>query len=129
MARLKLWLRWLVSIGLIVVIARKVNWRELGSILQHIDWRWALAGSLLTGVLIAGLALRWKIFLEQQQIEVPFLRVLSLTWAGQFFNSLLPGSTGGDFFKIYQMCRLHPERKAAAASTVLLDRFSALVAL
>jgi uncharacterized protein (TIRG00374 family) len=129
MARLKLWFRWIVSIGLVVVIARKVNWTELGSILRHIDWRWATAGSLLTGLLIGGLAFRWKIFLEQQRIEVPFPRLLSLTWAGQFFNSLLPGSTGGDVFKIYQMCRMHPERKAAAASSVLLDRLSALVAL
>lgn len=52
-----------------------------------------------------------------------------MTWMGQFFNSVLPGSTGGDVAKIYQVCRLMPERKAAAASTVFVDRLSALVAL
>ena len=55
--------------------------------------------------------------------------ILSLTWAGQFFNSVLPGSTGGDVVKIYQICQLAPERKAAAASTVFVDRLSALIAL
>lgn len=52
-----------------------------------------------------------------------------LTWAGQFFNSILPGSTGGDVVKVYQLCRIAPQSKAAAAATVFSDRLSALVAL
>lgn len=75
------------------------------------------------------LAFRWRIFLRQQEIALPFRTVFSLTWAGQFFNSILPGSTGGDLVKIYQICRLAPERKAAAVSTVFVDRLSALLAL
>lgn len=129
MQRLKFVLRCLFSAALIAFIARKVNWGDLASILSTIDWRWALAGSSLTAAVIAGLALRWKIFLRQQRIELPFQTVLSLTWAGQFFNSVLPGSTGGDVFKIYQLCRQVPDRKAAAAATVFVDRFSALIAL
>jgi len=129
MTRLKFLLRCLLSAALIIFIARKVNWTELGTVLSRLDWRWALLGSLLSGALIAGLAFRWRIFIGQQRIELPFGKVLSLTWAGQFFNSVLPGSTGGDVFKIYQLCRLAPDRKAAAAATVLVDRFSALVAL
>ena len=91
--------------------------------------RWAALGCGCTLVLIAGLAVRWRLFLRQQQISLPFSTIFSLTWAGQFFNSILPGSTGGDVVKIYQVCRLAPDRKAAAASTVLVDRLSALLAL
>ncbi len=129
MSRLKLFLRCLLSVALIFFIAWKVNWSDLGAILMRISWGWAVFGSILTGVLILTLATRWKIFLEQQKIDIPFGTVVALTWAGQFFNSLLPGSTGGDVFKIYQVCRRTPERKAAAASTVLIDRASALLAL
>jgi uncharacterized protein (TIRG00374 family) len=83
----------------------------------------------MTSLLIAGLALRWRIFLRAQRIELPFATIFFLTWAGQAFNSILPGSTGGDAVKIYQLCRLRPDRKAAGAATILLDRLTALFAL
>ena len=79
--------------------------------------------------MVVGLGARWRIFLQAQGIELPFGTVLSLTWAGQFFNTLLPGSTGGDVVKIYHICQLAPDRKAAAAATVLVDRITAFFAL
>jgi uncharacterized protein (TIRG00374 family) len=108
---------------------RKVDWGALGAVFTRLHPGWALAGWALTSLLIAGLALRWQIFLREQEIELPFPTIFSLTWAGQFFNSFLPGSTGGDVVKIYQVCRLVPDRKAAAAATVFVDRLSALLAL
>jgi len=110
-------------------VLRKVDWKALAAILGHLDARWASLGWALSLLLIAGLALRWQIFLRQQGIKIPFTAVFSLTWAGQFFNSILPGATGGDVVKIYQLCRLAPDRKAAAAATVFVDRLAALFAL
>ena len=129
MNRLKFIVRCLLSVGLLLFVARKVNWDGLLAVLNRLDPYTAVAASSLWGVLIAALAFRWSIFLRQQSISVPFREIFSITWGGQFFNSLLPGSTGGDVFKIYQLCRLEPTRKAAAAATVLVDRFSALFAL
>lgn len=67
--------------------------------------------------------------MQQQRVEVRFSTLFGLAWAGQFFNSILPGSTGGDVVKIYQLCRVVPERKAAAAASILADRLSALIVL
>ena len=106
-----------------------MNWSALTAVLAQLDARWAACGSVTTFALIAGLALRWRIFLRQQKIELPYRTILSLTWVGQFFNSVLPGSTGGDVVKLFQICRLAPTRKAAAAATVFVDRLSALFAL
>jgi uncharacterized membrane protein YbhN (UPF0104 family) len=128
-ARLKLLLRCLISIALIAFIVRKVNWQHLGTIFFRLDFRWALAGWALTIGVILLLALRWRLFLVQQQLSIPFRTVFGLTWAGQFFNSVLPGSTGGDVVKIYQLCRIAPQRKAPAAASVFADRFGALLAL
>ena len=108
---------------------RRVDWAALGAVLARLKPFFAAEASLLTFVLIALLAARWSIFLRQQSVVIPFSKVLSLTWAGQFFNSVLPGSTGGDFVKIYQLCRMMPGKKGAATLTVIIDRFSALVAL
>lgn len=118
-----------MSLLLIALIVRKVDWRQLRAVLEHLDPRWAAAASGLTFVLIGTLALRWRIFLQQQDFRFQFSTIFGLTWAGQFFNSVLPGSTGGDVIKIYQLCRRQPDRKAAAAASVFADRFSALIAL
>ena len=114
---------------LVAFVLRKVNWRALATILERVDFRWAISGWALTIVMIAVLAFRWSLFLRQQRVDIPFRIVFGLTWAGQFFNSILPGSTGGDVVKIYQLCRLLPERKAAVAASVVADRLTALAAL
>lgn len=128
-ARIRFWLRLIVSAALIALLLRQVNWTGLATVLSRVNVGFALAASALTFLLIALLALRWQIFLRQQSMALPLSTTLGLTWAGQFFNSVLPGSTGGDVVKIYQVCRMFPERKAAAAVTVIIDRISALLAL
>lgn len=114
---------------IIVLIARRLNWPGLASVLSRVHWGIAIMASVLTPLLILLLAVRWRIFLRQQSIEIPFRVLFPLTWAGQFFNSVLPGSTGGDVVKIHQLCRMFPARKAAAAATVIIDRLTALAAL
>jgi uncharacterized protein (TIRG00374 family) len=114
---------------LLVLVLRLVNWRDFAALIRAARLNLALAASLAVPCLVGLLALRWSIFLRQQSIRIPFDRVLLLTWAGQFFNSILPGSTGGDVFKIYQACRDVPERKSAAAASVIVDRIVALLAL
>lgn len=121
--------RCFVSTALIAFVLWKVDWHALGAVLTHLRPSWAVAGSFLTPLLMISLTLRWGIFLRAQGINLPFFQVLSLTWAGQFFNSVLPGSMGGDVVKIYQICRLAPDRKAGVASTVFVDRLTALFAL
>jgi uncharacterized membrane protein YbhN (UPF0104 family) len=110
-------------------VLRKVDWRSLGALLGQVDWHWAATGFGLTFGIILLLAFRWTLFLKQQQFEVRFATIFGLTWAGQFFNSILPGSTGGDIVKIYQLCRRFPESKAAVAASVLADRLTALIIL
>ncbi len=129
MPKIKFALRSLLSVALLAFVASRINWRDLGAVLVRIDWRWASLAFVITGTLIAALAVRWQVFLRQQRIELPFRETYSLAWAGQFFNSFLPGSTGGDVFKIYQVCRRMPDRKPAAVASVLIDRLSALFAL
>ncbi|MGZ5023279.1 MAG: lysylphosphatidylglycerol synthase transmembrane domain-containing protein [Chthoniobacterales bacterium] len=129
MAKTKFVLRSLLSVALLAFVMSRISWRDLVAVLDRIDWRWACIAFVLTGTLIVALALRWQVFLRQQRIKLPFGETLSLTWAGQFFNSFLPGSTGGDVFKIYQVCRRASDRKLAAVASVVIDRLSALLAL
>ncbi len=128
-ARIRFWLRLIVSAILIALLLRQANWAGLAAVLSDVKIGLAVAASSLTFPLIVLLAVRWQIFLRQQSVILPFSVTLSLTWGSQFFNSVLPGSTGGDVVKIYQLCRIFPGRKAAAVATVIVDRISALLAL
>ena len=48
---------------------------------------------------------------------------------GQFFSTFGVGTTGGDVVKIFYVARAVPQRKAAVAFTVIVDRVIGLVAL
>jgi uncharacterized membrane protein YbhN (UPF0104 family) len=128
-SRLKLVGRCAVSLAFLGLVVRKIHWAGLGGILASIEVKWVCLASAGAWFLILGLALRWQIFLRAQHFNFSFATILSLTWAGQFFNTFLPGSTGGDVVKIYEVCRLEPKRKASAAATVLVDRIVSLLAL
>lgn len=128
-ARTRFVFRMAASAILLLLLASKVHWTVLFAVWRHLDPLRLLGASLLTPTMIVILSLRWRIFLKQQSINLSAGTVLGLTWAGQFFNSVLPGSTGGDVVKIYQVCRIVPDKKAAAAASVIVNRFTALIAL
>ncbi len=119
----------MASVALIWLVLHKLDFQKTGLLLSQAKLVWLVPGSLATFALMLLLALRWSVFLRKQGVPLPFSTVFPLTWSGQFFNSVLPGSTGGDFMKIFQLCRLHPHRKAEAVASVVIDRFSSLIAL
>ena len=59
----------------------------------------------------------------------PLWTVLRLTFIGFFFNIVVPGLTGGDLVKAVMVARAHPERRAAAAISVLVDRLIGVLVL
>lgn len=122
-------LRLLASVGMVWFVVRKLDWASVGVILGQADWRLLGSASALTILPILLLSLRWHLFIRQQGILISGRDVFFLTWAGQFFNTVLPGNTGGDFVKIFQLCRIAPGRKAGAVASVVVDRLTALAAL
>lgn len=122
-------LRALLSAFLIWLLLRHVRWLEVWAVLRDLDGRLILAAFAVAPLLVLALAARWRFFLRLRSIALPWAQCIYLTWVGQFFNLCLPGSIGGDMVKILGMCRRAPDRKAAAAATVLADRISALAGL
>jgi len=70
-------------------------------------------------------AIRWRVLLQANGFEIPFGRAFLVTWAGIFFNQILPGSVGGDVAKALIASR-GEVRKAGLFGTVLLDRLVGL---
>jgi uncharacterized membrane protein YbhN (UPF0104 family) len=90
---------------------------------------WLLALSVLVFPVTMFLTtVRWNEILRSQEIRIPFTRVLVLNLVGNFYNSFLPGSTGGDFAKAFYASRQTPY-KIRAVISVFVDRVIGLLAL
>lgn len=73
--------------------------------------------------------LRWQLLLHAQNIRIHWLRVLQLTFIGNFFNLALPGAVSGDFVKAFYVAREIQGQRARAFGSILFDRLAGMSAL
>jgi hypothetical protein len=73
-------------------------------------------------------AWQWWHLLEAVGLRIPFHKVLAYYHVGLFFNNFLPANIGGDIARVMDASR-YGETRAAAVSTVVLDRVIGTVAL
>ncbi len=85
----------------------------------------ALAASL-SGMLVT--ALRWWMLLAIQSIHIPLWQAVRLTFLGQFYSLVVPGTVGGDIVKAYYVTQ-HTHAKAGAILSIFVDRIFGLAAL
>ncbi len=91
-------------------------------------WLAAFAVYLLGPVLISGL--RWRLLLQGVSVHLPHSRYWRLHFTGVFFNSLLPGGTGGDLVKGYYLFRGQSRTQGGAGvSSMVLDRLTGFLGL
>ncbi|HEY0257051.1 MAG TPA: lysylphosphatidylglycerol synthase transmembrane domain-containing protein [Candidatus Methylacidiphilales bacterium] len=121
--------RTLVSVLLIGWLLRKMDLPDLWPILYTVDVNWIVAGFFSFMPILLIVSWRWRMLLGVHGVHMRFWRILELTMIGQFFSAFLLGTTGGDVIKIYYVARAVPQRKAAVAFTVIVDRVIGLVAL
>ncbi len=79
-------------------------------------------GSLVT------IAIRLWYLMRVQEISIRLWEVIRLTFLGQFFNAVVPGTVGGDLVKAYHSAK-HTPHKGAAIITVFIDRLLGLTGL
>lgn len=70
---------------------------------------------------------RWSVILKKD-IEVSYLRLLSIYLVGMFFNNFLPTMVGGDLVKGYYLYKYTKKGDVALAS-IFMDRYSGFAAL
>ena len=89
---------------------------------------------VILGVFLIGLNLwinseRWRLLATPQNVPAGPFEVFRLTLIGVFFNFAMPGGVGGDVVKAYYFGRDYPEARAAAITSVILDRALGLYAM
>jgi uncharacterized membrane protein YbhN (UPF0104 family) len=129
MPRFQLLLRMGISFALVGFLLYRVDWVTLGGVFASANGSLLLLVLFGSPILVVMLAWRLQLVLQGQGVPLPLAGVLRMTWAGQFFNTFLPGTTGGDIFKLYQIGRLAPRARAGGAAAVIIDRLFAMLAL
>jgi uncharacterized protein (TIRG00374 family) len=71
---------------------------------------------------------RWNRLLEAVDVHMGLARVFVINVVGTFYNTFMPGSTGGDVLKAYYASKQTPHRMRAIMS-VVIDRIVGLLAL
>lgn len=120
-----------IGLGIIFYLLFKINLKDMLGILHQslFHWPWLAAGvALYVFCLWLGIA-RWKIILDIQGLKMAWSRVFCVFFIGQFFNSFMFGSTGGDLARGYYAARETHHKKAEAVATVVVDRLIGLVVI
>jgi uncharacterized protein (TIRG00374 family) len=81
----------------------------------------------LATVVIAGT--RWWWLLRVNGMPVSLGQALRFTWIGIFFNSVVPGQTGGDLIKALYLMKHCPGQRVPALVSVIVDRVLGLASL
>ncbi len=93
------------------------------------DFSWLALGLLFAGVGEISGILRWRIFLHAQGIHASWSQITRWFFIGLFFNTFLPGTTGGDLARMYYLWREYPDHRRGAFLTLVADRLTGLIPL
>ena len=103
--------------------------RGLLPMLQAADHRYIWAAILIFPVTFIITSLRWYVLLQIAGIAMSASRAFIINMVGAFYNTFMPGSTGGDVLKAWYAAKHAPERRTYAVMSVIVDRIIGLLAL
>ena len=118
-----------ISITLLALfyVSTQVDFADIGQRLLQANLSWVLVGFLLFNLSLVVRAFRWLLLLHGIGSPIKFGRLVSLYFAANFFNSVLPSGFSGDVMRAIEAAQDVPAR--TAAGTVLVDRATGLLAL
>jgi uncharacterized protein (TIRG00374 family) len=127
--RIGLIFRAVISVLALSYVIHTYDWSKVWANARTMDFRWLLVGALCFLPTLLIVSWRWRMLLRVHDVHMRFWRVFELTMIGQFFSTVGVGATGGDVFKIFYVTRAVPDRRAAVAFTVIVDRVIGMLAL
>ena len=95
-------------------------------VLRSTRWSWAWWAFLASGPATFVIAWRLRLLLASQQIHISMRDAILLSFAGNFFNFAVPGTTGGDLYKAYHIAKL-THKRTEGVTIVFLDRVIGLI--
>ena len=125
--RTALVLKTLVGLFLLWLVLRRVRLGESLDLIRGAAPLWLAAALCFTAASNLLSVARWKIMLAAAGSHVGFPRLVLVNLVGMFFSTFLPGSVGGDVFKVLYIAR--PRDSAPLFSATVVSRVLGMVAL
>ncbi len=100
--------------------------RGIKTVVKSADRSWGIWALLFFGPVAFIIAWRMKCLLATQDIPISYRDALLLTFAGNFFNFAMPGTTGGDLYKAYHIAK-RTAKRTEGVTIVILDRVVGLI--
>jgi uncharacterized protein (TIRG00374 family) len=97
-------------------------------LVQHARLGFLLAALMVLPVSYLITSRRWHMLLEALDIHMAQTSTFVLNMVGSFYNTFMPGSTGGDLVKAYYAAK-HTTHKVRAVLSVIVDRLIGVMAL
>jgi glycosyltransferase 2 family protein len=122
-----LWLRALVSAGLLALVLSRIDFGDARTRLSGGSWGWfaAAVAALFCSFLLG--AFRWHLYLEAAAVGTGLASTIRAYLIGVFTTNFLPSQMGGDVTRTWVASR--PGTRLRAATTVVVDRATALACL
>jgi uncharacterized protein (TIRG00374 family) len=117
-----------VAGGYVIHVPYPLIQAGLGHMLQKADpvFLWGAIAIFPLTYLITGL--RWYWLLKALDVHLGLGRAFVINMVGGFYNTFMPGSTGGDVLKAYYAAK-HTHYRTRAVMSVIVDRAIGLIAL
>lgn len=120
--------RIVVSLGLLYLALRSINFSTIQSRLSAINVGWVALAVLATLIQVFLGALRWREITQRCDAPLTDTQAFRFNMIGTFFNQTLPSTIGGDAMRLWLVGRTGASWRAATYS-VLVDRAVGLIAL
>lgn len=118
----------LVSFGIFYLLYQKTPLAEIQAVFAQCNLGLLAVIFCLLLVNTSLSALKWRILLQSDGIDIPLTKLVASYLIGGFFNIFLPSNIGGDAYRIYDVMHRSKEGVRSAAS-VFADRLTGFVAL
>lgn len=112
-----------------MILSGKLDLSQLQIFAAHAPLAFAALGYWLIGPVILA-SVRWRVLLTCAGFVMSVARSINLQLIGFFFTTVMPGSLGGDFVKVYYVIKDNPDKQRSLAMwSILLDRIVGMCGL
>jgi glycosyltransferase 2 family protein len=118
-----------VSACLVAWLLSRFDFQTALGVVASADKLFVVCGVACAIVVVVCLGLRLHAVLRKGSLPVPASDALAIASIGQFWNFFLPGSAGGDLYKMAAIWKRHPSRRAEGLIAVFFDRLVATTLL
>lgn len=122
------WFKVPITVGLCILILKNADWGNIYSAIQNTKICYIIFVFLCLLLNVAVSASKWQILLAIHEINYQFWKLTAYYFTASFFSNFLPGTIGGDGYRIYKTCQ-NSHSKAGAILSVFTERIFGFIVL